>query len=385
MKVVILGAGLMGKEAARDLIQNEDVEKVYLADVDTTSATAFLQTLTTSKIEVLTVDANDEQSLKETIALGDIVLNALFYTFNEKVARTAIEVGVHYVDLGGHIGGATDAVLKMHEQAVEKNVTLIPDLGVAPGMMNILAGYGSEQLDETQAIKIYVGGIPVEPEPPLNYNLVFSLEGVFDHYTEPSHIIREGALTTVPSLSEVEPIQFEGYEYLEAFHTSGGTSTLLQSFQQIETVEYKTIRYQGHAKKFKLLIDLGLLDRNEVVQIDGKAIHLRDVMREQLMKKLTLGSKKDAVLLRVIVSGVKNGQPTSYTYELITEKDEVTNETAMARATANTLSIVAQMVGRREIQLAGVFPPEKIVPGKRYIEEMKLRDIEIIESVEVGQ
>ena len=77
------------------------------------------------------------------MALGDVVINALFYTFNEKVARTAVEIGVHSIDLGGHIGGATDAVLSLAEKAAAKGVTIIPDLGVAPGMINILTGYGA--------------------------------------------------------------------------------------------------------------------------------------------------------------------------------------------------------------------------------------------------
>ena len=205
---------------------------------------------------------NDEQ-LRDVMALGDVVINALFYTFNEKVARTAVDIGVHSIDLGGHIGGATDAVLGLAEKANAKGVTIIPDLGVAPGMINILTGYGAGKLDIVESIKLYVGGIPVKPEPPLNYNVVFSLEGVFDHYTDPSHVIRNGKLMEIPSLSEIEPIHFDKYGELEAFHTSGGTSTLTKSFPNVDTLEYKTIRYKGHAEKFQLLVDLGLLARDK--------------------------------------------------------------------------------------------------------------------------
>ena len=102
--------------------------------------------------------------LKAVMSKGDVVINALFYSFNEKVARAAVEVGVHSIDLGGHIGGATDAVLGLAEEAKAKGITIIPDLGVAPGMINILSGYGASKLDEVKSIKLYVGGIPVEPE-----------------------------------------------------------------------------------------------------------------------------------------------------------------------------------------------------------------------------
>src|SRR5699024_12074003 len=106
------------------------------------------------------------------------------------------------------------------------------------------------------------GGIPVRPEPPLEYNHVFSMEGLFDHYTDPALIIRNGTKQKVSALSEVEKIYFDKFGPLEAFHTSGGTSTLSNSYPNLETLEYKTIRYQVHAEKFNLLfiINLSIVD-----------------------------------------------------------------------------------------------------------------------------
>ncbi|CAM3139884.1 saccharopine dehydrogenase C-terminal domain-containing protein [Filibacter tadaridae] len=385
MKVVVLGAGLMGKEAARDLVKSDDVEKVYLADLNVRQAEDFAEELMSDKLDILRLDATNDVQLSEVMALGDVVINALFYTFNEKVARTAVDIGVHSIDLGGHIGGATDAVLDLAEKATAKGITLIPDLGVAPGMINILTGYGAEKLDKVESIKLYVGGIPVKPEPPLNYNVVFSLEGVFDHYTDSSLVIRDGKLMEIPSLSEIETIHFDKYGELEAFHTSGGTSTLSKSYPDVNTLEYKTIRYKGHAEKFQLLVDLGLLSRDNEVTVNGTALKIRDVMREHLSPQLRLGEKSDAVLLRVIVSGEKSGMPVTYEYDLVTEKDTQVNETAMARATANTISIVAQMIGNGTITKRGVHPPEKIVPGDRYIEEMKKRGVIIEEKIETNE
>lgn len=380
MKVVVLGAGLMGKEAARDLVKSDRVEKVWLADLDVRQAEDFAAKLMSDKLDILRLDATDDAQLKEVMSLGDVVINALFYAFNEKVARTAIAAGVHCVDLGGHIGGATDAVLGLSTEAEKKGVTLIPDLGVAPGMINILSGYGAGKLDKAESIRLFVGGIPVEPEPPLNYNIVFSLEGVFDHYTDPSLVIREGEVKEVPSLSEIEMVRFDGYGELEAFHTSGGTSTLSKSFPHLDTLEYKTIRYQGHAEKFQLLVDLGLLSRDSEVTVGGQQVKVREVVKEHLTPKLRLGDKKDAVLLRVIVKGTKDGEEAYYEYDMITEKDPQANVTAMARATANTISVVAQMIGGGTIKKRGVHPPEVIVPGDAYIKEMKKRGVNIIET-----
>jgi lysine 6-dehydrogenase len=382
MKVAVLGAGLMGKQAAKDLIASREVEKVYLADLDREQTKAFKEQLQSGKLEVLYLDANDDASLVEVLSKADVAINALFYTFNEKVAKAAVECGVHLVDLGGHIGGATAGVLALHEQAEEKGVTLIPDLGVAPGMINILAGYGAGKLDYVSDIKLFVGGIPVHPEPPLEYNHVFSLEGVFDHYTDPSHVIRGGKLLEVPSLSEIEYVSFEGFGELEAFHTSGGTSTLTETFSDVQSLEYKTVRYKGHADKFRLLVDLGFTDREKTVKVNGHIIRLRDVLQEVLKPITALGDKQDAVVLRVIVSGTKADEEMAYVYDMITKKDMAAGVTAMARATAYTISAVARMIGSGLIDKRGSYPPELIVPGEEYIEEMARRVVEIVETVQ---
>lgn len=380
MKVVVLGAGLMGKEVARDLVVSEKVEKVYLADIDVDAAQEFAIKFNSSKIEAIELDAWNDEALKQTIQKGDVCVNALFYAFNERVAKAAIEVGVHSVDLGGHIGHITDNVLKLHDEAKAKNVTIIPDLGVAPGMINILAGYAASKLDEVESIKMYVGGIPIEPEPPLNYTRVFSLEGVFDHYTEPSLVIENGEIKEVESLSGIEQVYFNRFGKLEAFYTSGGTSTLYKTFPNVKTLSYKTVRYKGHAEHFRLFRDLGFFDKENTVVVDGVEVKVRDVIRETLKKKLYLGDKQDAVVLRVIVSGEKSGDLVTYEYETIITRELGESMTAMAKATACTISSVAVMIGTGIITERGVFPPELIVPGNVYIEKMAKRGVTITET-----
>lgn len=380
MKVVVLGAGLMGKEVARDLVANDKVEKVFLADIDVSVVQNFVQQLNSEKLEAIQLNANNDDELRACMAKGDVCVNALFYEFNEKVAKTAIEVGVHSVDLGGHIGEVTDHILDLHEEAKAKNVTIIPDLGVAPGMINILAGYGASKLDKVESIKLYVGGIPTKPVAPLNYTRVFSLEGVLDHYTESSKIIIDGQLTEVESLSGVEQVYFDQFGVMEAFYTSGGTSTLIKTFPNVKTLEYKTIRYKGHAEKFKLLRDLGFIDKENKVQVNNNEVKVRDVVREALKKKLDQGDQQDALLLRGIVSGEKKGEQVTYEYETIIIRNQDDYMTAMARATACTIAVVAVMVGSGVISDRGVFTPETIVPGKEYIEKMAKRGVKIKET-----
>ncbi|KPD00202.1 Lysine 6-dehydrogenase [Geobacillus sp. BCO2] len=132
MKVLVLGAGLMGKEAARDLVQSQDVEAVTLADVDLAKAEQTVRQLHSEKLAAVRVDAGDKRQLSALMKGHDVVVNALFYQFNETVAKTAIVAGVHSVDLGGHIGHITDRVLELHEQAQAAGVTIIPTLASHP-------------------------------------------------------------------------------------------------------------------------------------------------------------------------------------------------------------------------------------------------------------
>ncbi len=382
MKIGILGGGLMGKEVARDLILSVDVSEVGLADIELSRVKQVCDQLNSAKLTAYEVDATNEEALENYIKKFDVIINALFYSFNESVAKVAIRVGTHSVDLGGHIGQMTDKVLNLKEAAKEAEVTIIPDLGVAPGAINILTGYAAEKLDQVEEIKLYVGGIPVRPEAPIEYKHVFSMEGVLDHYTDPSLIIRNGIKQEIPSLSEIEPIYFNKFVPLEAFHTSGGTSTLPMSFPKVKTLEYKTIRYPTHAKKFQLLVDLNLTKNDYEIEVEGQKIKPREVLLKVLDPIVELGEEEDVVLLRVIVKGRKENKITKHSYEMMTFKDMMLQVTAMARATASTVSIVAQMIGNGTIVKRGVYPPEQIVSGGLYIKEMQKRGIDIAESLE---
>lgn len=375
MKVGVLGAGLMGREATRDLSNSPDVSEVGIANITRDAALAVQKLCASDNVKAYEVDATDEVALSNFMKEYDVVINALFYSFNERVAKTGIDVGTHVVDLGGHIGEVTDKVLTLHQEAKEAEVTIIPDLGVAPGMINILAGYGASKLDRVESIKMYVGGLPVRPEAPLGYKHVFSMEGVLDHYTDMSTIIRHGKIEKIASLSEAEKIYFQQFGPLEAFHTAGGTSTLLKTFSDVETLEYKTIRYVGHREIFQLFVDLGMTKRDYVVELDGQSVKPREVLLKVLEPFVQLEDQDDVVLLRVEVTGECQGNDIGYRYDMTTYRDRLHDITAMARATASTISIVAQMIGKKEIVEPGVFPPEQIVDGKSYIDALLERDI----------
>jgi lysine 6-dehydrogenase len=302
---------------------------------------------------------------------------ALPYYFNFEMSRLAIRAGAHFCDLGGN----TEIVFQQREldaDAKAKEVTVVPDCGLAPGMVNILAEYGIRQLDTTDSVRIYVGGLPQNPEAPLNYQIVYSIEGVLDYYTTLSWVLRNGKRTQVKALSEVVPVKFgQGIGELEAFHTAGGLSTMAFRYEdKIPTMEYKTLRYPGHASALEFIRELGLLDLDPV-DVKGSRIVPRDAFIASASKKLTKPQGKDLVALRVVVEGQKNGERKKLEWELVDRYDAAHGISAMMRTTGYSLSITGLMQARGEVRPFGVHTPDEAVPAKRYIEELAKRGVEI--------
>ena len=216
---------------------------------------------------------------------------------------------------------------KLHEMARARGVSVIPDCGLAPGMVNILAAEGIRRLDRAEQVKIYVGGLPQQPEPPLNYQIVYSLEGALDYYTTPSWVLRGGKPVQVDALSELEAVDFpEPVGTLEAFHTGGGISTLPFAYQdKIDVMEYKTLRYPGHVAIMRPIRELGLLD-NTPVEVKGNSVVPRDVFIATVHPKLHKPQGRDLVALQVIVTGEKDGKPARVSFRLIDRYDAVARD-----------------------------------------------------------
>jgi len=295
------------------------------------------------------------------------------------MARLAVESGVHFTDLGGNTEIVNEQKT-LDAEAKRKNITVVPDTGLAPGMVNILAEYGIRQLDSVRSVRIYVGGLPQNPEPPLNYQIVYSLEGVLDYYTTLSWVLRRGKRTQVRALSEIEPVSFgDGVGELEAFHTAGGLSTMAFRYEdKIPEMEYKTLRYPGHAERMEAIRDLGLLDLDPV-DVNGLKVVPRDAFMAIVGPRLTKREGRDLVALRVVVSGTKGGKPKSLTWELIDRYDEKHHISAMMRTTGYSLSITSMMQVRGQVKPAGVHTPDECIPAEKYIAELGKRGVEIRE------
>jgi len=380
MRMLVLGAGLQGSACAYDLLQNPKVTQVRLADIHLDHLPDFLAPYSGERLIPTPLDVRDRNAVLAVMRECDAVMSAIPYYFNLQLAECAVEAGVHFCDLGGN----TEIVFQQKElmaKAKAKGITVVPDCGVAPGMVNILAQYGIEHMDSVDSVRIYVGGLPQNPEPPLNYQIVYSLEGVLDYYTTLSWVVRNGKRAQVTALSERETMDFpKPAGELEAFHTAGGLSTMAWRYEgKIPTMEYKTLRYPGHAEKMEVIRELGLLDL-EPVDVKGNKVVPRDVFVNVVGPKLTKPTGKDLLVLRVTVSGKKGGKPAKRQFDLIDRYDEEHGISAMMRTTGYSLSITGQFQASGKVTPPGVWTPDECMPAKAYIEELRKRGMDLKES-----
>lgn len=381
MKILILGSGRMGLGAAYDLAHNSnDVELITIADVDFDKAKAVAETIKSNKVTARRADVSDYAQAVELMRGHDSAISCVNYWHNVSLAKAAIETKTNFCDLGGN-NTIVDAELALDEEAKAAGINIIPDCGLAPGMVSVLAMHGAERFENLESIKIRVGGLPQNPQPPLNYQIVFSVEGLINEYIEKARVIRDGEIIEVESMTELERLTFpEPYGEMEAFQTSGGTSTLPETFLgRVQELDYKTIRYVSHCEKFKTMIDLGLTSSEEI-DVDGLKVKPRRVFGELLYKHLPCDGH-DLVFIRLEFRGTMKMSVPAPTggcvlrYDIIDKFDEETNLSAMMRTTAFPASIIAQMMARGETAFRGATPQEKVIPTKKFVDELAKRRI----------
>ena len=376
MRMLVLGAGLQGSACAYDLLQRPDVKRVTLADLHPRRAPAFLKKKKDKRLAMARLDAQSGPRLRKLMHGHDAVMNALPYYFNYPVAKAAVAMGLHCADLGGN----TEIVKQqktLHTAAQKQGVSIIPDCGLAPGMVNIIAAEGIRRVGAAESVKIFVGGLPQKPEPPLNYQIVYSLEGALDYYTTPSWVLREGRPERVDALSELEDVEFPSpVGMLEAFHTGGGISTMPWAYRgKVRTMEYKTLRYPGHVAIMRPIREMGLLSL-EPVKMKGTEIVPRDAFIAAVSPQLSKPNGRDLVALRVDVQG-RNGRRVAW--QLLDYFDEATGISAMMRTTGYSLAITGVMQVDGRIRSAGVYTPDEAVPFQAYVDELQRRGVEIRE------
>lgn len=377
MKFLVLGAGKMGYAVAYDLIRGAKVEKVVVADSNTENLKELVKRLPDEKIIPVELDVTNEEELAQLMAEIDVAVSCITYKHNYELAKIALATKTHFVDLGGN----EEIVAKefmLDELAKEQGVTIIPDLGLAPGLVSLLAVSAAESFDEIYDIRLRVGGLPANPDECfMDYCQVFSIDGLINEYNEDCTVLRDGKIFSVPSLSDNESIEFpRPFGTMEAFNTSGGISTLPQSYLgRVQHLDYKTIRYPGHCDAIHMLKELGLMSKEAVETVSGPVVP-RDLLFKLLSDKLPK-DEPDVVLVRVMVSGLKDKKPVQIIWDCIDYADQAAGLTAMMRMTAFPASIVAQMIARGDITERGVLRQETTVPTKLFLAEMDGRGIRL--------
>jgi lysine 6-dehydrogenase len=382
MKILVLGSGRMGLGAAFDLAHNsDDVEAVTVADLDMERARSVVAAVKSDRVKPAQVDVADDRAVLELMRGHDAAISCVTYFHNVRLARAAVEARVNFCDLGGNNSVVAEE-LALDEAARSAGINIIPDCGLAPGMVSVLVAHGAQTFDELEEIHIRVGGLPLNPRPPLNYQIVFSVEGLINEYVERARVIRSGKIVEIDSMTEIERLQFPApFDEMEAFQTSGGTSTLPETFLgRVRELDYKTIRYPGHCEQFKLLIDLGLATSEEI-DVDGVPVRPRRVLGEMLLRHLP-ADEPDAVLIRVEFQGTAKGERQRLRYDIIDRYDERTGLSAMMRTTAFPASIIAQMMARGEIKEKGAIPQERAVPPEKFVAELRRRNIQITTAID---
>ncbi|CAO3437401.1 saccharopine dehydrogenase family protein [Azospirillum argentinense] len=291
--ILLMGGGKIG-ETIGDFLKATGDYRVTVAD---RSADALERLPTHPRMETRVVDAADPADLAEAMRGKFAVLSALPYHLTVGVAEAARDAGTHYLDLTEDVASTR----RVKELADGARSAFIPQCGLAPGFISIVANDVASRFDALDTVRMRVGALPKYPSNALNYNLTWSTEGVINEYLEPCEAIVEGRLVSVPPLEEREEFSLDGVLY-EAFNTSGGLGTLCETLAgKVRTLNYRSVRYPGHRDLMKALLhDLRLGSRREL---------LKDILEHSIPATL-----QDVVLIFVTVTGTKRGRLLQETY-----------------------------------------------------------------------
>ncbi len=375
MRVTVIGAGAMGAAIAQELAARPEVARVQVCDVRARSLKALHDRVGGARLRSFQVDARDTSVLTSIIEGSDCVVSCAPPDQNLELARLCLDLGLHFCDLGGN-DDLPRKGLELDEAAREKRVWLVPGCGLAPGLVNVLCLHGIDQFDEVEAAHLRVGDVPLHPEPPFRFRLSWSADKVIADYTNPVRIIEEGRVKEIEPLAREEHIRFgEPFGEMEAFCTQGGLSTLTDALAgRVQMLDHKTIRWPGHAHQIRFLLGLGF---GEDRSIDVRT-HLtyRDVLVRRMRRRLG-GKHQDAVLMRILIRGRRDGTEQTLVYEMIDRYDAERDLTAMAHATSIPTAAVAVLLGNGQIEGGGAAPPEQVVPRRTYCVALIERGLDI--------
>jgi len=375
VKIVVLGGGRVGHAIVRDLAAEEDFS-VLVVDVDPVA----VERLTEHGADGVVADLSDPETVSKAVADADLVVSAVPGFMGYSIVERVLQVGRPVVD----ISFFREDAFGLDELAKEAGVPCFVDCGVSPGLSNLILGRLEEHLDETYSYRCLVGGLPVERTWPWEYKAPFSPKDVIQIYTRPARLRREGVEVTLPALSEVELVEFQGLGTLEAFNTDGLRS-LLKTSKAPEMVE-KTMRYPGHAEKMRMLREAGFFSTENVLVESGQARPL-DVTEALLISAWNFGEgEPDLTVMRIVIEGAKDDKALRHTYSLLDYYDTDTETSSMARTTGYTCTGMVRLITRGLWTEPGVAPPEVVGRDAEcfdaVIKHLEERNIQIFQRVD---
>ena len=393
MKITVLGAGAIGSAVAYDLCRRPEVARVQVCEARPVTLRAYRSAHTHANLRTYETDARDVQTLEPILAGSACVVSCVGPELNPRLARLAVDLGAHFVDLGGadlaseddapdHGGLVRDGLAHgtLASLAERRQRHVVTGCGLAPGLAGMLAMRGLARLDTATAARIRVGDVPTDPDAPFRYRLAHSAEKLLDDYTTPAQVLRDGRVETRAPLTGIEHLDVAGMGPMEAFYTGGGLGTLAEALEgQLASLDAKTLRFPGHADQMRFLLDLGLADRTH---LDVRThLSYRDVLVRRLRQRLG-GAYRDAVVVRVEIEGEAGGEAGTLVYDLVDRFDEASGLSAMQRCTGFPAAAAAVLLAERRVPGGGVGAAEQVLPVEPLLAMLAERGLHVAERWE---
>lgn len=359
MRIAVLGAGMVGRAIATDLVASFEV-----TSIDKSQQSLDILSATTPKISTKQYDLAHTPGYRELLSSFDLVVTAVPGFIGYETLKHVITAGKNVVD----ISFSPEDMLQLDHLAKENNVTAIVDCGVAPGMSNLVLGRYNEEMT-VHNFECYVGGLPKQRRKPFEYKAPFSPIDVIEEYTRPARLKENGQIVTKPALTEIELMEFEEIGTLESFNTDGLRSILF-TMDHIPNLKEKTLRYPGHCELIIALQRSGFFS-SEPVMVNNVPVSPVEFSSAVLFKEWKLlPGDEEFTIMKIIVQGEKDGAPKTIEYNLLDRYDVQTKTSSMARSTGYTCTAAAQLIAKGLFEQKGVFPPEKVGNDKACFDHM---------------
>ena len=368
MKITVLGAGAMGTAVAVDLARDPSVARVQVCEAQPATLRTFRAAHASPDLRTYEADARDASSLEPIVAGSAVVVSCVGPEHSARLARLALDLGAHFVDLNG---AADDDALP--ELAERRQRWVVTGCGLAPGLVGVLAMDAVESMDAVEAVRIRVGDVPMTPPEPFLHRLAHSADRLLDDYTRPAPVLHNGRPETREPMTGLEPVEVDGFGTMEAFYTGGGLGSLAEALAgRVQSLDIKTLRYPGHAERMRFVLDLGLAEKQS---LDVRT-HLtyRDVLVRRLRQRLG-GAYDDAVLLRIEVDGTRGGDAGVLVVEMVDRCKPADGLTAMQRCTGFPAATAAVMLGQRTLPGGGVGAADQVLPRDPFLARLAARGI----------